>query len=593
MKKLFALLLALTMMLSVSMVSAETLECDVVVVGGGGAGMSAALSAAENGAKVILIEKQGYLGGATMMSGGIVPAVGTKQQKEAGIEDNLEWFVRDIERPSNYAVREDLVYTVAENAKTVIEWLEGMGVKWTVMNSLFYGQSNYRMHLAEGSGKGLSDCMIATLENNDNITLMLNTPGTGLMTNDAGEVIGVTAQGADGEMQILAKNTILCTSGFAANQEMVAKYMPEMSVAQPYYAPGATGEGIQWGMELGAAVANMGAYQGHAFYGVGYGSTDQGIANNGGIFINQNGVRFTNEYGGYSELTPHVLHQPGHYCYMVFNDAIAAKSAKFEKFKEAGIVFSGDTAEELAAQLNIDSAKFAQTITEYQASIVRGEDEFNRTKLPESFETPYYAIKITGDLRHTQGGLVTDIATHVMKEDGTLIPGLYAAGGVMEGFSSTGGPGYMSGNGLLQAFIFGKIAGERAATEVRGEATVVNYEFPVDELAVAEEAALQTMGGADVKFVDGEYNGLGQGHGGDITVKVVIADTKIASIEVVSQNETPAIYASCEKTMLDAITAANGTAVDTVSGATESSVGIINAVNSALLVALNSHTGSK
>lgn len=593
MKKLFALLLALTMMLSVSMVSAETLECDVVVVGGGGAGMSAALSAAENGAKVILIEKQGYLGGATMMSGGIVPAVGTKQQNEAGIEDNLEWFVRDIERPSNYAVREDLVYTVAENAKTVIEWLEGMGVKWTVMNSLFYGQSNYRMHLAEGSGKGLSDCMIATLENNDNITLMLNTPGTGLMTNDVGEVIGVTAQGADGAMQILAKNTILCTSGFAANQEMVAKYMPEMSVAQPYYAPGATGEGIQWGMELGAAVANMGAYQGHAFYGVGYGSTDQGIANNGGIFINQNGVRFTNEYGGYSELTPHVLHQPGHYCYMVFNDAIAAKSAKFEKFKEAGIVFSGDTAEELAAQLNIDSAKFAQTITEYQASIVRGEDEFNRTKLPESFEAPYYAIKITGDLRHTQGGLVTDIATHVMKEDGTLIPGLYAAGGVMEGFSSTGGPGYMSGNGLLQAFIFGKIAGERAATEVRGEATVVNYEFPVDELAVAEEAALQTMGGADVKFVDGEYNGLGQGHGGDITVKVVIADTKIASIEVVSQNETPAIYASCEKTMLDAITAANGTAVDTVSGATESSVGIINAVNSALLVALNSHTGSK
>lgn len=382
-------------------------------------------------------------------------------------------------------------------------------------------------------------------------------------------------------------------AGFAANQEMVAKYMPEMSVAQPYYAPGATGEGIQWGMELGAAVANMGAYQGHAFYGVGYGSTDQGIANNGGIFINQNGVRFTNEYGGYSELTPHVLHQPGHYCYMVFNDAIAAKSAKFEKFKEAGIVFSGDTAEELAAQLNIDSAKFAQTITEYQASIVRGDDEFNRTKLPESFEAPYYAIKITGDLRHTQGGLVTDIATHVMKEDGTLIPGLYAAGGVMEGFSSTGGPGYMSGNGLLQAFIFGKIAGERAATEVRGEATVVNYEFPVDELAVAEEAALQTMGGADVKFVDGEYNGLGQGHGGDITVKVVIADTKIASIEVVSQNETPAIYASCEKTMLDAITAANGTAVDTVSGATESSVGIINAVNSALLVALNSHTGSK
>lgn len=404
MKKIFALLLALTMLCGVAI--AETVECDVVVVGGGGAGISAAISAAEHGAKVLLIEKQGYLGGATMMSGGIVPAVGTKQQIEAGIEDNLEWFVRDIERPSNYAVREDLVYTVAEEAKTVIEWLEGMGVKWSVMPSLFYGQSNYRMHLAEGSGKGLTDCMIATLEANENITVMLNTPGTGLITNEAGEVIGVNAKNADGEFQILAKNTILCTSGFAANKEMVAKYMPEVSVAQPYYAPGATGEGILWGLELGAAIANMGAYQGHAFYGVGYGSTDQGIANNGGIFVNQNGVRFTNEYGGYSELTPHVLHQPGHYCYMVFTDAIAATSSKFEKFVDAGIVHTANTAEELAALLNIDPAKFAQTIAEYQASIERGEDEFNRTKLPEAFEAPYHAIKITGDLRHTQGGLV-------------------------------------------------------------------------------------------------------------------------------------------------------------------------------------------
>lgn len=593
MKKILALLLVLMLLPVAGIASAENLECDVVVVGGGGAGISAAISAAENGANVILIEKQGYLGGATMMSGGIVPAVGTKQQAEAGIEDNLEWFVRDIERPSNYSVREDLVYTVAEEAKTVVEWLEGMGVKWSVMDSLFYGQSNYRMHLAEGSGKGLTDRMIETLESKGNITVMLNTPGTGLITNEAGEVIGVNAKNADGEFQIIAKNTILCTSGFAANKEMVAKYMPEVASAQPYYAPGATGEGILWGMELGAAVANMGAYQGHAFYGVGYGSTDQAIANNGGIFVNQNGVRFTNEYGGYSELTPHVLHQPGHYCYMVFDDAIAATSSKFEKFQDAGIVFTANSAEELAEMLNIDPAKFAQTIAEYQASIVRGEDEFNRTKLPKAFEAPFHAIKITGDLRHTQGGLVTDIATHVLKEDGTLIPGLYAAGGVMEGFSSTGGPGYMSGNGLLQAFIFGKIAGERAATEVRGEAVVVNYDFPVDELAVAEEAAIQTMGGADVKFVDGEYNGLGQGHGGDLTVKVVIADTKIASIEVVAQNETPAIYASCEQAMLDAIVAANGTAVDTVAGATESSVAIIEAVNSALLVALNSHAGSK
>ena len=589
MKKTLVLLLALVLSLGLAGAMAEPLECDVLVVGGGGAGMTAAISAAQAGAKVILIEKQGYLGGATMMSAGLLPAVGTAQQIDAGIDDNLEWFVRDIERPSNYAVREELVYAVAENAKPTLEWLESLGVNFSIVtSSLYYGQSNYRMHLAEGAGKGLSDKLIEYIGGVDNITVMLNTPGTGLLTDEVGAVIGVTANTADGEVEIHAGNTILATSGFAANHEMVEKYMPEVASAQPYYAPGATGDGILWGQSIGAAVANMGAYQGHAFYGVGYGPTDQSIANKGGIFVNQNGVRFTNEYGGYSELTPHVLHQPGHYAYMVFDSNIAESTAKLSDFQDAGIVFTADTPEALAEQLSIDPAKLAQTFNEYAASIERGEDEFNRTHLPASFDAPYYAIKITGDLRHTQGGLVTDIATHVLREDGTLIPGLYAAGGVMEGFSSTGGPGYMSGNGLMQAVIYGKIAGEHAATETRGEAEIVHYDFPEDEIAAAEATSIRTVGGADVKFVDGEYNGMGTGHGGDITVKVVIADGKIASIEVVSQSETPAIYDTAEAPMLAAFVESNGTDVDTVSGATDSSTGLIEAVSNALLVALGS-----
>ena len=488
MKKIFALLLALMMLAGVA--CAENLECDVVVVGGGGAGISAAISAAEHGAKVLLIEKQGYLGGATMMSGGIVPAVGTKQQIEAGINDNIEWFVRDIMRPSNYSVREDLVYTVAEEAKPTIEWLEGLGVKFSVVtSSLYYGQSNYRMHLAEGSGKGLTTTMVAALEAIPEITVMLNTAGTGLLTNQAGEVIGVEA----GDLQIIAKNTILCTSGFAANKDMVAKYIPEMKNAYPLYAPGATGEGILWGAEIGAAVAKMGAYQGHAFYSEAFGaSVDQGIANRGGIFVNQEGVRFCNEYGGYSELSPHVLHQPGNYAYLIFDATNAAATAKFDAFNEAGIVITADTPEALAELLGIEPAVLAQTFTEYQASIERGEDEFNRTKLPKEFVAPFHAIKITGDLRHTQGGLVTDVATHVLREDGSVIPGLYAAGGVTESFSSAGGAAYMSGNGLLQAIIYGKIAGEKAATEVRGEVSAVvktvGEETVVEEVVTAVAA---------------------------------------------------------------------------------------------------------
>ena len=586
MKKILSLILCIALLAvgALALADTQTVTTDVVVVGGGGAGISAAIAAAQNGASVVLIEKVGYLGGATLMSGGLIPAVGTKEQIEAGIDDNIEWFVRDIMRPSNYAVREDLVYAVAEEAKPTIEWLEDLGVKFSVVTtSLYYGQSNYRMHLAEGSGKGLTETIIASLEGIPEITVMLNTNGTGLITDQSGKVLGVTAEGADGEIQILAKNTVLATSGFAANKEMVAKYMPEVKDAFPYYAPGATGDGILWGLELGAAIANMGAYQGHAFYGVGFGTVDQGIANRGGIFVNQNGVRFCNEYGGYSELTPHVLHQPGNYAYMIFDSTNAAATANFETYNGAGIVFAADTPEELAAQLDIDPAVLAQTFAEYQASIERGEDEFNRTKLPAAFEAPFYAIKITGDLRHTQGGLVTDVATHVLKEDGSLIPGLYAAGGVMEGFSSTGGAAYMSGNGLLQAIIFGKIAGEKAATEVAGEVAAVVVEG--EEEAAAEEST--AVGGADVAFADGEYEGSAQGNNGPITVKVTVEGGKIAAVTVTEQGETEAIYASAEGPVTSAIVAANGTAgVDTVTGATNSSKGIIGAVEAALAAAL-------
>ncbi len=584
MKKLIALLLCVLLGLSAVGAVAESIETDVVVVGGGGAGISAAIAAAQNGAKVVLLEKVGYLGGATLMSGGLIPAVGTRQQIEAGINDNIEWFVRDIMRPSNYSVREDLVYTVAEQAKPTIEWLEGLGVKFSVVTgSLYYGQSNYRMHLAEGSGKGLVADMVAALEGMENITVMLNTTGTGLIAEN-GEVLGVTAKNADGEMTITAKNVILATSGFAANKDMVKKYMPEVAKAYPLYAPGATGEGILWGAELGAAVAKMGAYQGHAFYCEGYGTVDQGIANRGGIFVNQEGVRFCNEYGGYSELTPHVLHQPGNYAYMVFDKHNAEATAKFADFQAAGIVVTADTPEALAEQLGVDPAKMAQTFAEYQASIERGEDEFNRTKLPKAFEAPFHAIKITGDLRHTQGGLVIDVAAHVLREDGSLIKGLYAAGGVTESFSSAGGAAYMSGNGLLQAIIYGKIAGEKAATENRATAAVVVRE--TEEEAVVEEEST-SVGGADVTFVDGEYTGAGKGHSEttDIAVKVTVAGGKIAAIEVTAQDETAGIYDSAAQPMIEKIIAANGTGVDTVAGATESSTGIIAAVEAALATA--------
>ena len=450
-------------------------ETDVLVIGGGGAGLCAALSAAEQGAQVTLCEKTSVLGGATMLSSGKIPAVGTQQQMDMGENDSVDACVMDIMRPNNYSVRPDLVRTVTEQSKDIVEWTEKHGAVWTIDQALYYGQTAHRMHTTADAGKGLTDALVASMSANDAITQMLSCEMQGLvLADDSDDVVGAYGKMGKDELAILAKNTVLASSGFANNPDMLAQYCPEAVDAFKMVAPGATGEGILWAQELGANLQNMGAYQGHAFHGVDNGKTlEQGIANNGGIMVNQEGNRFANEYTGYSELSPHVIAQSDNIAYLCFTDAQVAKSAKYAEWEAEGIVMKGASSAELAAAIGTDAATLEKTITEYQAAIEKGEDKFNLSHLPESFDGPYYAVKVTGEIRHTQGGMATDLAGHVLRADKSLIKGLYAAGGCTEGFSSRGGAAYMSGNGLIQALVFGKIAGAAAATESPESATIV------------------------------------------------------------------------------------------------------------------------
>ena len=563
----------------------DTVETDVLVLGGGGAGITSALTASENGKKVILSEKIGYLGGATLISGGIIPAANTTHQEEAGIRDNEDLFARDIFRPSSYSVRKDLVYTVTEHARGVVEWLEQQGVQMSLItSSLYYGQSNYRMHIAEGGGNGMTTKLINNLNSDPNIEVMLNSPAIELAVID-GEVIGAfIKQNNEETILIKAENTILATSGFAANKEMLAEYIPEMVNAYPLVAPGATGEGIVWGKNLGAEVANMKAYQGHGVYSEKLGSSaDLYILYRGGILVNQDGHRFTNEHKGYSELSPEVLSQPGGSVYMVFNQENANQTSKFQIFDEAGIVIRGNSIEELATEIGVDEDHLKAAVADFTNGIETGEDSLNRTLFPAHFDGPYYAIEVTADLRHTQGGLVTDVVGHVLKADGTVIKGLYAAGGVMEGFSDTAGPGYMSGNGLLQALVFGRLAGEEAASTTRSEAKVVVKEFE-DNTKPSEGNETEQPAENEI-YKDGTYEGLGEGHNGPIKVKVTVAGEKITAIEVLEQVETEVIYKAAEQPVIQAMIEANSVTVDTITGATKSSEGIMEAVQDALKAA--------
>lgn len=452
-------------------------ETDVLVIGGGGAGICAALSAAEQGAQVVLCEKMSVLGGATTLSSGKIPAVGTKQQLEMDTTDSIGACAMDIMRPSNYSVRPDLVYTVTEQSKDIVEWTGSHGAVWTVDAALYYGQTAYRMHTTEGAGKGLTDALIASMTSNAAIEQRLSCEILGfVLADDDDSIVGAYGKSGREEIAILATNTVLASSGFANNADMLAKYCPEAVDAFKLVAPGATGEGILWAQELDAELQNMGAYQGHAFHGVDNDQTlEQGIANNGGIIVNQEGNRFMSEYGGYSELSPHVLAQTDHIAYLCFTDLQVEKSKKFPEWQADGIVMTGATATELAAAIGTDAAKLEKAITEYQAAIEKGEDKFNRSRLPTNFDGPYYALKITGEIRHTQGGMSTDVVGHVLRSDKSLVKGLYAAGGCTEGFSSRGGAPYMSGNGLIQALVFGKLAGIAAATENKDSAALAEW----------------------------------------------------------------------------------------------------------------------
>lgn len=232
--------------------------------------------------------------------------------------------------------------------------------------------------------------------------------------------------------------------------------------------------------------------------------------------------------------------------------------------------------------MGIDKAEFANEIKLYQEGIQKGEDYLNRTKLPAEFNGPYYATKVTADYRHTQGGLVIEPTTAaVLKEDGAKIPHLFAGGGVTEGFSSNGDANYMAGNGLLQAFVWGRIAGQSAAADVveavKGDAFSSQK---ADLKGISSE--IGNLKVSDTKYKDGTYEGASKGRNGDISVTVVVKDTKIADVKINSQGESEGISDAAIEELPSHIVAANSPDVEIIAGASMTSEGIIEAVKDAL-----------
>ena len=262
---------------------------------------------------------------------------------------------------------------------------------------------------------------------------------------------------------------ILACNGFGGNRQLVERYIPEIAEAIYFGHVGNQGDAIVWGQQLGADVRCLSAYQGHGSVATPHNALiTWACISEGGFQVNREGRRFSNESLGYSEQAAEVMRQPDGIAYEIFDERIADIARQFPDFRDAekaGALLKANTIEELAALLNIPSAALAAELEHVaQARQSRSQDRFGRTFQTQSeLKPPYRVIKITGALFHTQGGLMITPETQVMRSDGTRFPNLFAAGGAAVGVSGNSARGYLSGNGLLTATVFGRLAGEHAA----------------------------------------------------------------------------------------------------------------------------------
>ena len=460
-----------------SVLSAREAQFDwsvpVAVVGAGGCGLCAGLAARQAGAEVLILERDPAPIGTTGMSTGLIPGAGTRMQREKGIEDSPELFAEDVLAKAKRQTDADVVLALARESARTVEWLaDECGVALSLVDSFLYsGHSVKRMHGspnrtgAELMGSLLDACTDAGAD------LLTDARVSHLFADKEGRIAGLRCLRPDGSTEDLGcEALILACCGFAGNREMVAEYIPELRHAEFFGHPGNQGEAIQWGRELGAAVADIRSYQGHGGLAKGYGVPILWpVILEGGIQVNLEGRRFSDESIGYSEQAMEVLEQPEHVAVTVYDQRLHELMHEFNDYREAitaGAVREASTPGELAELFGLPAQALEETLAE-TAALTRGEttDSFGRdfTGRPE-LAAPWYGVRVTGALFHTQGGLRVDARARVLREDGSAFPNLFAGGGAARGVSGPSRWGYIAGNGLLTATTYGRLAGETAAT---------------------------------------------------------------------------------------------------------------------------------
>ena len=451
-------------------------QVPLIIVGAGAAGLCAALAAKEAGIDAVVVERDDVPSGSTALSAGLIPAAGTRFQRDKGIADSPDLFAADIQRKAKGEADRVVVETVAAGAAPLVEWLaDRYGLPFEVVDNFNYpGHSAMRMHgLPSRTGRELIDRLRNAAEAN-NVVILAKSTVQRLFVNSESRIRGVEVDRRDGSCErIGCEAMILACNGFGGNPELVRRYIPEMAGALYFGHPGNRGDAVIWGDAFGAQLSHLGAYQGHGSV-----ATPHNILitwatiMQGGIQVNGEGRRFCDETHGYSEQAAEVLRQPGGIAWNVFDARIAAVARQFDDFQKAesaGAILTADSIANLASAIRVPAATFAAEWNEIEKlKSSGGQDRYGRTfSADQACKPPFHAVKVTGALFHTQGGLAIDSKGRVKRKDGRSSPNLFAAGGAAAGVSGSTAAGYLSGNGLLTATVLGRLTGESAAEQIQ------------------------------------------------------------------------------------------------------------------------------
>ena len=459
---------------------AENIHTPVAIVGAGACGLSAALALSRLGIECVVLERDAVPAGSTALSSGFVPAACTRVQQAAHVKDSTDLFAQDIQHKAHGQAAPALVKAYSEAIGPAMDALEEHHhIPWQLLDQFLYpGHSVYRMHaVPEKTGEGLMSRLRAAADS-AGVVVLTQAQVTGLDADAKGLVHGIRFTQPDGTTSRLSCDAvILACNGFGGNADMVKQHLPAMKDAQYAGHVGNDGSAIAWGLQLGAELADMGAYQGHGSWAIPQGSLiSWALMMEGGIQINRFGARFHDETQGYSEAAVQVLNQPDGVAWTVFDNQLLQFAQDFPDFvaaQAAGAVKSAANAESLSAIVGCPAIALDKTMAEVnqlaEANALEKSDAKDRwgRSFKRPLEAPFHAIKVTGALFHTQGGLNINAQCQVLQPNGKTLPNLYAAGGAARGVSGAEVWGYLSGNGLLSAIAGGHIAAHAVAQKIR------------------------------------------------------------------------------------------------------------------------------